>query len=570
MATIIDALLVTMGLDSSGVKKGAEEVEQHVDKAKDKVVKAGREISDSGKEMAEFFNKLKVEVMSIIAVFTGGMALKQFSENTITSTANLGRLSENLNMSAKELLQWELANKQAGGSQEGMVAQLKESAEEMEKVKRGEQSSAMTWIAAFGGNVSGLKNGNDLLMERSRIIKKIWDSGDHTRAKSVATLMGINDDSFNLIMKGPEAILELVRAQEKHANVTKKNIEDAQAFERAIKGLEDSATDAGRGVLFQFLPDMQNGLDKLVKWIDEHQGDIRKWVDGAIEKVKEFIKVADDAAKSVGGWENVLIALVSVKVGAGLISLASNLANIAASLAAISKLGGGALLGLLKNPVKYSGAGAVLGVLLNPDDLGKDEDLQKRFGTSTGQLPLVKSHGDAPLGRAEKLAFLKKLEKMRGLPEGIMEAIWWKESSFGKNMISPKGALGDFQIMPENIKKLGVKDPMNFYDSAEGAAKLLEEAKKKHGNNVADLLAVYNEGEPNFQKYGVNGLPETRNYAREVQGYMQSHSTNSNNEVHIGQVTIMTQATDGKEAAQGFQDFMKDSGWISAQANTAY
>ena len=157
---------------------------------------------------------------------------------------------------------------------------------------------------------------------------------------------------------------------------------------------------------------MQSGLEKLTTWINDHREDIKKWVDGAVEKVKEFVKWADNAAGSLGGWQNVLIGLATLKVGSGIISLAATLANIAASLATISRLGGGALLGLLKNPVKYSGVGSVLGILTNPDELGKDEDLQKRFGT--GGLPFMKGHGDSSSGGD----LFKTLEERYSLPKG--------------------------------------------------------------------------------------------------------------------------------------------------------
>ena len=568
-ATIIDALLVTFGLDSSGVKKGSEEVERHVDKAKDKVVKAGKEISDSGKETAEFFNKLKIEVMSLIAVFTGGMALKQFSENTVTTAANVGLLASNLSMSTKEVLSWQMANEKAGGTQAGMLAQLKESAEEMEKVKRGEQSSAMSWIAHYGGNVNGIKTGNDLLMERSRVIKRIWDSGDHTRAASVAKQMGISEDTFNLIKQGPIAIMALVHAQEKNAAISEKNAAEALRLNQQWLELKNTLTSTGQETLLSFLPDMQRSLDSMVKWIDEHRDDIKEWVSEAVKKIKEFVEWSDNAAQSVGGWQVVLGALVALKVGGGLISLAANLALITQSLLAI---GGGVGSAALKTLGLLNPATAALGAawwILKPKELGEGGDKDKeKYGYDKNWQDKYRPPGH----KKSPDELFRALEEQYGLPAGLLDSMWLQESSRGKNMLSSKGAQGHFQFMPDTAKQYGLKDPNDLPESAETAARMMRDLLKANGGDLDRSLAAYNWGQGKLDRKGIGQAPaETRNFMREVEGRLPNNGATANNEVNInGPITIMTQATDGKETATSFQEHMKAASWITAQANTAY
>ena len=86
--------------------------------------------------------------------------------------------------------------------------------------------------------------------------------------------------------------------------------------------------------------------------------------------------------------------------------------------------------------------------------------------------------------RDQKLAYLSGLEAKFGLPAGVLSRIWAVESSEGKNMLSPKGAKGHFQFMDKTAKEWGLKDPMDFAESGQAAAKYLAMLLKRYGGNV--------------------------------------------------------------------------------------
>lgn len=110
-------------------------------------------------------------------------------------------------------------------------------------------------------------------------------------------------------------------------------------------------------------------------------------------------------------------------------------------------------------------------------------------------------------------------EQKYGLPQGMLNAVMRTESSGNPNAVSPKGAQGLFQFMPETAKELGI-DPMNPEQAADGAARYLKQHYDRFGDwNLA--LAAYNAGPGNVQKYG--GIPpfqETQNYVQKVSAHM--------------------------------------------------
>lgn len=111
---------------------------------------------------------------------------------------------------------------------------------------------------------------------------------------------------------------------------------------------------------------------------------------------------------------------------------------------------------------------------------------------------------------------LPDLEKQYGLPSGLLNAVMMAESSGNPNAISPKGALGAFQFMPETAKAYGV-NPLDPQSSAVGAARMYGDLSKQFGGDVPSMLAAYNWGSGNLTKKGLQNAPkETRDYIAKI------------------------------------------------------
>jgi hypothetical protein len=175
-----------------------------------------------------------------------------------------------------------------------------------------------------------------------------------------------------------------------------------------------------------------------------------------------------------------------------------------------------------------------------------DPDGQPKYDPETGQLIFVtvdeekyrlrlineklykESIPTNIIGMKQEASTLATLQK--NYPEtlaqfpGVLNAMYTAESSRGKNLVSPKGAQGPFQFMPDTAKQYGVKNPFDFTQASEGAAKMMNELLGKYNNNLAYALAAYNWGSGNVDKWIKNGadfndLPnETQKYVKSITG----------------------------------------------------
>ena len=105
------------------------------------------------------------------------------------------------------------------------------------------------------------------------------------------------------------------------------------------------------------------------------------------------------------------------------------------------------------------------------------------------------------------------------LPDSFVRSVMKAESGFQPNAVSPKGAIGLMQLMPDTARVLGV-DPRDPRQNADGGAQYLRQLLARYEsdpNQVLLALAAYNAGPAAVERYhGVPPYRETREYILRV------------------------------------------------------
>ena len=109
------------------------------------------------------------------------------------------------------------------------------------------------------------------------------------------------------------------------------------------------------------------------------------------------------------------------------------------------------------------------------------------------------------------------------LPPEIFLRLINTESGFNPNAVSPKGATGLTQLMPNTAREMGVENINDITQNIEGGARYLRKMLDKYNGNMELALAAYNAGPGNVDKFG--GVPpfaETQNYLFKMLGRQPS------------------------------------------------
>jgi soluble lytic murein transglycosylase-like protein len=119
-------------------------------------------------------------------------------------------------------------------------------------------------------------------------------------------------------------------------------------------------------------------------------------------------------------------------------------------------------------------------------------------------------------GTTQVLDGIRAASARHGVSAQLVEAVAWQESHLHQDRVSPKGARGVMQLMPDTARVLGV-DAADARDNIEGGTAYLAKLLRLYDGDVIKTLAAYNAGPLAVQRYG--GAPpyaETQAYVAAI------------------------------------------------------
>ncbi len=579
-ATVIDALLITLGLDTSDFRKGQKDVSDDLKKQREDAKKTAKEMAEQGKKAAAFFGSIKTELLALTGVTVTAGGLMSLVKNTTSSLMDLSIQSKALGMTARELDGFGKAAESAGSSFERITAALQGFQAAKQGSLFGDTSSpifsGMRMLTALTGDTFDVYSKDAKSLARSYLesLRKVKDPNIR---RQIGAMGGFDDATIQRNQEG--RFLPDVDRLTKSSGITDASTKGAKEFTAAWAELG------------QNLDTVKNQIyEGLIPTIRDLNGLLKEWSSGNVKSSSFFKELKRDINDITG-------------IDLGSWTLSSDLRNLKDNFSMLGKVLNhlGNALNELNNgnftkaadefkkawygteDGKPTGNDALPGVtsnsqsiyenstykkyndLLNkylpewlggtPSDRKKDQDEKSYWDTTKtllskiadaivtpagasslepsigGYQPNVPLNAQAARLGAKGKAFLQAmagefgaLEGKYGLPAGLLSSVAATESGGDPFAVSPKGAKGPFQFMDGTARDLGLKG-MDVYDphkSADAAARYLRYLLDATGGDLEKALASYNWGLGNVQKKGMDNLPpETRNYVPKVMAGMR-------------------------------------------------
>lgn len=202
-------------------------------------------------------------------------------------------------------------------------------------------------------------------------------------------------------------------------------------------------------------------------------------------------------------------------------------------------------------------------------------------GPNPSEAALARGEASPRGSQGDYAAYFAQLEGQYGLPAGLLDRVWAKESARSTGAIaSPKGAQGPFQFTPETAQDFGLTgDTVNQVEpAAAAAAKYLAGLRAQFGGDLTTALAAYNWGPGNVARKGLGQAPdETRDYMhladglalgppqRYGAGFAPSAAPAAgdvSNETHIGEIKVYSQATDARGIVKDMRGELRNQGLV--------
>jgi soluble lytic murein transglycosylase len=121
-------------------------------------------------------------------------------------------------------------------------------------------------------------------------------------------------------------------------------------------------------------------------------------------------------------------------------------------------------------------------------------------------------------------SLISDASERHGVSFPLLKAIIKAESDFDPHAVSKKGAKGLMQIMPENFKPLGIRDPFDPWQNINAGARYFKQMYDRFKGKLALSLAAYNAGPTAVDYYKtIPPYEETEEYVRRVLKYYYNY-----------------------------------------------
>jgi hypothetical protein len=335
---VIDALVITLGLDDAQFQakleksfksltnfaKKEEAVERKRSKDDSEQKRKASEIERKQhlererqiKTATEGYKKLSGAIVGMVGAMAGMAGMKAFITGSMNSLLGVGRASQNLRMSARDVAAWGKTIEAVGGKSEDMIATMRSMDLAIVNYKKGfnVDNPFVAWLNNQGIN---LQNADGSVRTMGEMLPEIADAFNKFTPED-QTIMpqkyGWSDDFVTLLRKGGEELRRMQQEKLAQVAIDEDAIRRAEALQAAwsdVKGRLEKVRMALFEKLMPYLEKAVGHLERFSKWVEANSGRISEFFSGLGDVLGGIVDFLRDMHEKTDGWSTKILAAVA-------------------------------------------------------------------------------------------------------------------------------------------------------------------------------------------------------------------------------------------------------------------
>jgi hypothetical protein len=362
MATVLDALFIELGFDTTKIVVGQKEAAAAQKQTTVAMERHAKDMEAAGKRVGDAVGKhLVASFLKLASILTGGVAFKDFITDIGKADLAVSRLATSIGVKTESLSAFENAFERAGLRATDADSAFSSLNDTIQKIAiHGTGSGPLANLAnaasragVKGSTFAGITNPEEMAYRVARDLAGVKAKFGAELATSLGADLGLNFGATTFFEQG-EGPVRAAIAKSKELGVAGAASAAAWAkFTDVLVSLRQAVAELGRTLMTGLTPAITAVLDRMREWIEKNQAWLDQKITDAIAWLANLINSIDwgavvDGAKAfagqvqsvvtaLGGWKAVGEELFALWIGA---KFAAVLANIALLVAALAGSGG--------------------------------------------------------------------------------------------------------------------------------------------------------------------------------------------------------------------------------------
>jgi hypothetical protein len=318
MPTVIDSLVVTLGLDPakfiSGQKQARNEFKQTQEQAGKSTKETSQIVVKGAEEMTKAIRNAAAQFALAFLGFSGATGFVKFMANLNGTTRQLGFNAKNLDLSAASLRNWQDAADIAGASAESITG-LFDAIQKQQYDLRTTGRFDDTWMKVFsaGGikmvdaSTGKFKSVDTVVMDIAKHLADVEKQYGRLYAVQRAKSLGLDPNLTNFLLQGPQRLQAMLAREKGTYQVTDGAVQAADRVARKFTEIQQRLRDFGIQLLVKLQPLIERLATKFEQWLGSV--DLNKLsanIDNLVAAVVDLGKTIGQFISWVGGKQEAI------------------------------------------------------------------------------------------------------------------------------------------------------------------------------------------------------------------------------------------------------------------------